>query len=252
MSTSEGDEPISLSEAEILDVLRQGEVHEIGMLPYSSNYSFLVTVETEAHSLPAVYKPRQGESPLWDFTSGTLCQREMSAYLISAALDWQLVPPTVLRAGKYGVGSVQFYVEHDEEEHYFTVQNDARFTPALRRLALFDYVVNNADRKSGHCLAGHDQRLWAIDHGICFHAEYKLRTVVWEFSAQDIDDELKADLHQLRSTLGCQTDALTKQLNKLLDYQEFCALTERLDRLLQASVYPSPSVHRRNYPWPPV
>lgn len=252
MSISEGGQPTSLSEPEILDVLRKGRLQERGLLPYSSNYSFLVTVETDEHSIPAVYKPRRGESPLWDFTSGTLCQRELAAYLVSSALDWQLVPPTVLRKGEYGIGSVQFYVDHDEEQHYFTVQNDARFTPTLRRLALFDYVVNNADRKSGHCLAGRDQRLWAIDHGICFHSEYKLRTVVWEFSAQEIEDELRTDLQRLHSTLACKTEALTKQLNKLLDAREFCALTERLERLLQAAVYPSPAVHRRNYPWPPV
>lgn len=252
MTTSEGSEPISLSESEILDVLRRGRLQEHGLLPYSSNYSFLVTVEKDEHTIPAVYKPRQGESPLWDFTSGTLCQRELAAYLISSALDWQLVPPTVLRTGEYGIGSVQFYVDHDEDEHYFTVQNDARFTPTLRRLALFDYVVNNADRKSGHCLAGRDQRLWAIDHGICFHSEYKLRTVVWEFSGQSIEDELHSDLSQLRADLGCDDHALTKELHKLLDYREFCALLNRLEQLLQAAAYPSPSVHRRNYPWPPV
>ena len=138
---------------------------------------------------------------MWDFEWGTLCKRETAAYVLSRALGWDLVPPTVLREGNRGLGSVQFYVDHDGEAHYFTVYEDARYAESFRKLALFDFVVNNADRKSGHCLIGSDERIWAIDHGICFHAEYKLRTVIWEFSCEPIAAPLLADLTTLRSEL---------------------------------------------------
>jgi len=252
MTISGDNSSLRLSEPEILAVLQRGQLDEAGLLPYSSNYSFLVTVEDDEHTLPAVYKPRRGESPLWDFKSGTLCLREVAAFVVSTALGWHLVPPTVLRTGSYGLGSVQLYIDHDEDEHYFTLQDDARFTSTLRRLALFDYVVNNADRKSGHCLAGVDQRLWAIDHGICFHSDYKLRTVIWEFSNQTIEDELLCDLDALRVSLADTRNTVTKQLARLLSEHERCAMLERLDNLVQSRSYPAPVVHQRNYPWPPV
>ncbi len=240
----------------MVEVLTQGKMKEQGLLPYSSNHSFLITVEGTVEgkelTLPAVYKPRRGESPLWDFEWGTLCLRETAAYTISSALGWNLVPPTVLRDGTRGLGSVQLYIANDDSEHYFTVQDDARFAGALRRLALFDYVVNNADRKSGHCLIGDDGRLWAIDHGICFHTEYKLRTVIWEFSNEPIEAELVADLEQLLAELTNERSALAGVLCQLLNSAEVAALTERTRTLVRLQKYPAPAAHRRNYPWPPV
>lgn len=249
---SAGESTMRLSEERVLLALARGKVTERGLLPYSSNHSFLVVVSDDDVTLPAVYKPQQGESPLWDFEWGTLCKRETAAYLISSVLGWNLVPPTVLRKGTRGVGSVQFYVEHDANAHYFTVQADARFADALRRLSLFDYVANNADRKSGHCLIGLDGRLWAIDHGICFHAEYKLRTVVWEFSDEVIAPALLDDLDELRMALVQPESNLTRQLCGLLNEAERQALRERVNRLLRRRRYPAPAPHRRNYPWPPV
>ncbi len=268
---------MQLHEENVLNVLAHGEIEERGLLPYSSNYSFLVTVsgceapqalspnvddskddhskeldDSEPLVLPAVYKPRRGENPLWDFRSGTLCQREVAAYTISHALGWGLVPPTVLRDGAHGVGSVQFYVANDEDSHYFTVQDDARFTETTRRLALFDFIINNADRKSGHCLVGADERLWAIDHGICFHTEYKLRTVIWEYSGEAIADDLLNDLSRFHDQAVSENSELRQQLCPLLDDNECDALVRRTAALLRQRSYPSQHPHRRNFPWPPI
>ena len=251
-STADNDVPIRVTEAQVLNTLTHGEVVEQGLLPYSSNHSFLVTVTHEELTLPAVYKPRRGENPLWDFEWGTLCQRETAAYLISKQLGWDLVPPTVLREGTRGIGSVQLYVPNNDSEHYFTVQEDARFVTTLRQLALFDYIVNNADRKSGHCLVGDDQRLWAIDHGICFHTEYKLRTVIWEFSEMPIDAELYDDLTRLHATLQDENSPMAEILCQLLTVAERAALLARIKSLLQQRTFPAPQIHRRNYPWPPI
>lgn len=249
--------PIRVTAAQVLDILARGAMEAQGLLPYSSNHSFLVTIAADGITLPAVYKPRRGESPLWDFEWGTLCQRETAAYAISAALDWDLVPPTVLREGTHGIGSVQLFVPNDENEHYFTVQSDARFAAPLRRLALFDYVINNADRKSGHCLIGEDappygKRLWAIDHGICFHSEYKLRTVIWEFSDEAIEAELIGDLQDLCDQVTDGDQGLGQMLRHLLSREEYTALLARIHTLLRKGTYPAPPYGRRNYPWPPV
>ncbi len=243
---------IQLLESDLIATLKAGKVKEKGLLPYSSNTSFLVVIDDGQCSVPAVYKPQKGENPLWDFEWGTLCQRETAAYEISTALGWQLVPPTVLREGTRGLGSIQFYIDHDPNTHYFTVQADARFATTLRQLSLFDFIINNADRKSGHCLIGTDQRLWAIDHGICFHTEYKLRTVIWEFSCEPIGDDLMADLVNLRKQIKNRNSDLTATLCQLLAENERTAMLARLDYLLRQQAYPSPQPNRRNYPWPPV
>ena len=251
-NVSENVEEIAISEETVLKTLKYGVMELQGQLPYSSNYSFLVTVTTDELELPAVYKPRRGENPLWDFATGTLCQREVAAYEVSAALGWRLVPPTVLREGDHGIGSVQFFIEHDSNEHYFTVQHDARYAETLRQLVLFDFVTNNADRKSGHCLAGSDEQLWAIDHGICFHTEYKLRTVIWEFSKEPIVADLMADLQALQTALADPQSAAAVSLVELLSVDEYAALSQRLATLIESGCYPSPSPFQRNYPWPPV
>lgn len=243
---------IALTEEQVLQTLAVGEMAEKGLLPYSSNHSFLIVVDSKDLTLPAVYKPQRGENPLWDFEWGTLCKREAAAYLLCSALGWQLIPPTVLRDGTRGLGSVQFYIDHDSDMHYFTVQDDARFAPTLRQLALFDFIVNNADRKSGHCLISADDRLWAIDHGLCFHTEYKLRTVIWEFSGEPITPELREDMLTLRQQLIDPEHELSQQLCRLLQPDESRALLNRLQQLIRKNCYPAPQPQRRNYPWPPV
>lgn len=183
-----------LNVASILELLAKGEMDVQGMLPYSSNYTLLTLVQRDGLQGLTVYKPRRGERPLWDFPRGTLCQREVAAYVLNEALGWQLVPPTILRDGPYGVGSVQLYIANDDESHLFTMQKEGGFEDQIERLAAFDYLANNADRKSGHCLKGTDGRLWAIDHGICFHSELKLRTVLWDFSGKPLRPDILVDL----------------------------------------------------------
>lgn len=274
------EESVQITAERALAALTRGSVRERGLLPYSSNHSFLVVVSDGDLALPAVYKPQRGESPLWDFEWGTLCKRERAAWLVSNALGWDLIPPTVLRSANRGIGSIQFYVDHEEEAHYFTVQQDARYADAFRRLALFDYITNNADRKSGHCLVGRDGRLWAIDHGLCFHAEYKLRSVIWEFADEPIETEMLQDLHLLGAEISDfassapdsqylplngdeapepSPDApsrgaseLAQELCELLSRDERRALMRRVRTLIRSGVYPSPDPQRRNYPWPPV
>ena len=243
---------IELTETNVLAALRHGVMEEKGLLPYSSNHSFLVVVEHDGLALRAVYKPQRGEAPLWDFEWGTLCKRETAAYELSRALGWGIVPPTVLREGSRGLGSVQFFVEHDGQAHYFTVAEDARFVAAFRRMALFDFVINNADRKSGHCLIGHDERVWGIDHGICFHVEYKLRSVIWEFSCEPIEADYLADLAALRATLTEADSPFRRRLAPLVSAPEVAAMRKRIEHLLRTRNYPAPSAQRRNYPWPPI
>ena len=241
-------ESVGVTIEQVVEVLTDGEMEEQGILPWSSNYTFLVTVTQDELSLPAVYKPRRGERPLWDFPQGTLCQRERAAYLVSDALGWLIVPPTVLRKGPRGYGSVQFYIDCDQEQHYFTFREGHE--DEARRIALFDIVVNNADRKAGHCLLGYDGRVWAIDHGITFHDEPKLRTVIWDFAGEDIPADLLADLGRLKTDL--QPDAPLRQaLAELLSSAELRALERRLNRLIDAGVFPDPGPGR-HIPWPPV
>lgn len=260
-----GGESIAVTETRVLQALREGRVTERGLLPYSSNHSFLVVVSHEDLAVPAVYKPQRGESPLWDFEWGTLCKREAAAFAVSRALGWNLVPPTVLCEATRGLGSVQFYVQHESDAHYFTVQPDARYADPLRRLVLFDAITNNADRKSGHCLIGSEGRLWAIDHGLCFHTEYKLRTVIWEFANEPLSPDLLADLAGLCAQLTgappttSEQDAapagalsLADELCELLAPNEQRALLLRVQALLDEARFPAPHPQRRNYPWPPV
>ncbi len=243
-------QPVELTVAAVLELLSQGELDVQGSLPYSSNYTLLCTVEHGPLKALAVYKPRRGERPLWDFPRGTLCRREVAAYVVSEALDFSLVPPTVLRDGPYGIGSVQLFIDADQEEHLFTMQKEHTYDDAIHKLVLFDSVVNNADRKSGHCLKGNDGRMWAIDHGICFHHEYKLRTVLWDFVGDPIaPDDLQA-LCRLKERFE-QQDDYYQMLDDLLDKSEMRALRRRLERLVSSGKYPAPGPGP-NIPWPPV
>lgn len=241
-------QPNELNVADVLALLAHGELDVQGMLPWSSNYTLLTTMRNNGLQGLAVYKPRRGERPLWDFPRGTLCQREVAAYLLNAALGWDLVPPTVLRDGPYGIGSVQLFIDADQEAHLFTMQKEGGFEATIERLAAFDVLANNADRKSGHCLKGHDGRLWAIDHGICFHAEPKLRTVLWDYAGKPLRPDILADLRSLRANLG---GATADMFASLLDPDELRALRRRLDRLIDSGKHPDPGPGR-NIPWPPV
>ncbi len=238
----------------VVAALREGAVALKGQFVCGSNYTFLAQVEHAGTTLAAVYKPTRGVRPLWDFASGSLARREVAAYLMSEALGWGLVPPTVYRRrGPLGPGSLQLYIAHDPEYHYFTFNEADR--QRLRPAALFDLVTNNADRKGSHILMGEDRHIWLIDHGICFHVEEKLRTVIWDFSGEPLPEELRADLGRLRACLRRTEDASTPAIASLwrqISREEIAAMARRIDRLLLAGRFPNPGVNRRPYPWPPV
>lgn len=240
-----------LSTAETLKLLEEGALETEGLISWGSNYTFLARVCHRRRELNAIYKPRKGERPLWDFTPGTLCLRERAAFLVSEGLGWELVPPTVLRDGPHGWGSVQRFIEHDPDEHYFTIQGEEQYASQLQRIVLFDLLVNNADRKGGHVLVDGDGRLWSIDHGICFHSDYKLRSVIWEFAGEPIPEQFVHDLERFEECLADEEDGLAEQVDNLLNEREKEALRQRLARLLKQERFPQPGPGR-HYPWPPV
>lgn len=239
-----------ISYERVLEILEKGDIEtEHGMLRWSSNYAFLVSILYENVSVATVYKPRSGERPLWDFPDGTLCQRETASFLTSAALEWRIVPPTVLRDGPHGIGSFQFFIDHDPEVNYFSFNE--QMLPQLMRISLFDCVINNADRKGGHCLVDAQGQIWGIDHGISFHIENKLRTVIWDFAGQPIPEPLLLDLEKLCTTMNDTQSTYRQKLDRLLDEEEIDAFRLRVDRLLKTRRYPKPG-RGPNYPWPPV
>ncbi len=241
---------VSITVERVLEAIEKGEVEiEHGSIRWSSNYTFLLSVRYGDLLIPCIYKPRIGERPLWDFPDGTLCLRERASFLTSEFLGWQLVPPTVLREGPRGLGSLQFYVEHDPEYNYFSF--DEALKPQLVYLSLFDCIINNADRKGGHCLVDASNRLWAIDHGLTFNAAHKLRTVIWDFAGQPIPAALLDDLQRLCNELDQPQSDYTCAMQELLAPQEMIAYRRRVERLLNSARFPKPGPGP-NYPWPPV
>jgi hypothetical protein len=240
----------SAAPTDILTLLKTGDMSMTqGRLRWSSNHTFLVEICAGDVRTRAIYKPRRGERPLWDFPDGTLCNREVAAYLVSEAIGWHLVPPTVLRDGFYGVGSVQLFVEHDPEITYFNLGD--YFVPQLQRIAAFDAIINNADRKGGHCLLDKHNKIWGIDHGICFHMASKLRTVIWDFAGQPLPDDLKEAVQKFQQQICDQNSELMQQLSSLISSLEISALMTRTQKLLHQSKFPQPG-NGPSYPWPPV
>ena len=225
-----------------LRLLRDGAITVKGRMPRSSNATFLVELVLDTATALAVYKPEQGERPLWDFPPG-LYRREIAAYLLSEALGWRLVPPTAPRDGPLGEGSLQLFVPADFRHHYFTLLETEEHRETLQRICLFDLVANNADRKSGHCLLVPGDRIYAIDNGLSFHAEPKLRTVIWDFGEEPIASALQEDLRRVLS------DDLPPALAELLDPDEQGALKRRARGLLRTGHYPVDKSGLR-YPWP--
>lgn len=213
-------------------------------MPDSSNATFLVTIAHGDVNMQAIYKPLRGERPLWDFAPG-LHRREVAAFLLSEALGLGLVPITILRDGPFGEGSVQFFVESDTREHYFSMfEERPELHDRLREFAIFDFVANNTDRKSGHCLLGLDGTVWGIDHGVCFSADFKLRTVIWEFGGEPIPQYLLTAIAPMATTVPLHIAAL-------LSDDEVHALQERVQWLLDHPEFPVDNSGRR-YPWPIV
>jgi uncharacterized repeat protein (TIGR03843 family) len=236
------------SPSDVLTTLRAGELTLHGLFHAGSNYTFLVEAVLGECCIEAVYKPTKGEQPLWDFPAGTLAKREVAAYLVSRALGWELVPPTVYRDGPHGPGSLQQFVEFDSAGHYFNFTDAEK--AACRRVATFDYLINNADRKGGHVVRGNDGKIWLIDHGVCFHSEYKLRTVIWNFAGERYPDELRSDMEALVTAVH-NGGALAHSLRDLLSEDEIAALGWRAQHLALSGCLPQPGP-QRNYPWPPL
>ena len=225
-------------------ILALGEIEVVGRMPRSSNATLLVDVVLDGARIRAIYKPVRGERPLWDFDPG-LHRREAAAYRLSEAMGLGAVPETVLRDGPYGEGSLQHYVEHDPSQHYFTLfEHRPDLHGALRDICAFDLVANNTDRKSGHCLLGTDGRVWAIDHGVCFSADFKLRTVIWEFAGEPLPAHLAEGAARIA---GQVPDAVAD----LLSRDEVDALRERAEWLADAGAFPHDHSGSR-YPWPLV
>ena len=226
------------------ETLATGEIEIEMRMPYSSNATFLVRVTAGEHSVRAIYKPLRGERPLWDFAPG-LHRREVAAYRLATAMGLEIVPLTLLRDGPIGEGSVQLLIDADFEQHYFTLHEERPdLHPKLREMAVFDILANNTDRKSGHVLIDSGDNIWGIDHGLCFSADFKLRTVIWEFGGEEIAASLLAAVERVAGSLPLE-------VSSLLDDDEVIALSERAAWLLEHRRFPVDPSGRR-YPWPLV
>ena len=224
-------------------LLKSGQIVKHELLPGCSNAAFLIDIitDTQNNHIKAVYKPKSGEKPLWDFAHGTLYKREYAAFLISNHLGWPTIPETVIREGPYGIGSVQLYIDHNPRITYFDFNG-------LKELALFDVLVNNADRKAGHCILDKNKKLWSIDHGLCFHSNFKIRTVMLEFWGTEIDTNFIPKLKSLSQELSTDSD-LRYNLNSLISEDEIVSMLSRINGLISEGIIPILNPHH-NIPWP--
>ena len=235
-----------------LRVLREGELVVVGRLLSASNATFFGLVEERGSDgrpgivASCVYKPIRGERPLRDFPDGTLACREVAAHAVSEASGWDLIPPTVMRDGPFGEGMVKLWMEIDESIDVMVVVGDD--SPELRRMAVLDAVLNNADRKGGHLLPLSDGRILGVDNGLCFAVEPKLRTVLWQWRGLPLDDHEVAVVAHLRELIET---SLGEQLRELLTPAEVAATTRRIDGLLRHRRFPLPDPNRPAVPWPP-
>jgi hypothetical protein len=231
-------------------LLREGQIKPQGLMPDCSNYTYLAQVQGKSGAgTLAVYKPARGETPLDDFPSGTLGKREVAAHLVSEALTWEIVPLTVYRSsGPLGPGSLQQFINADLGEHYFTLMPGR--AADFRTMAAFDIIVNNADRKSGHCLLDQKGHIWGVDNGLTFHPLPKLRTVIWEFAGEEVPAPIRADALRLSQQV-LAGERWVKGLQQLISGPELRALAIRARRLADDGRYPAP-LSRWAYPWPLV
>jgi uncharacterized repeat protein (TIGR03843 family) len=238
---------LELTPDELRAALEGAELEVVGRMRYSSNATFVVEANVDGLQLVAVYKPRRGERPLWDFPQGTLCQREVAAYELSAALGWDIVPLTILRDGPLGVGAVQRFVDHDPDEHFFTLRDEHE--DRFREFAWYDVLANNTDRKGGHCLLDQaNDVIVGIDHGLTFHEDWKLRTVIWDFAGERLPAAAADDICRVVADL--ETGPLRERMAPLLDGDEIDAVVRRA-RVLLSRGLPLPD-DWHSTPWPLV
>ncbi len=243
------DAAVGFEAAEAL--LLEAAFEDCRTLWYSSNYVYLCQMTAPSGgTFAAVYKPLKGESPLWDFPEGRLYRKEVAAYRLSQLLEWTFIPPTVARDGPHGIGSVQLFVSHNQESHFFEQRENPELIAQLQRICVFDAIANNADRKGGHCLLDEAGRIWGIDHGLCFHSDYKLRSVIWDWADDPIPEGWLEDVARLRDCLGAEAPE-TLGLLEMMSPAETRAMLLRMDRLLIERRFPKPGPNR-HYPWPLV
>lgn len=223
----------------------EGELTVTGRLVDASNATLFGTIVSDEEEVRVIYKPIAGERPLWDFTDGNLAQREYAAFLISEFGGWNLVPLTILREGPFGRGMVQQWIDIDESIDLALFYREEN--PSLREMVLFDAVVNNTDRKIGHLLPSRDGKLYGCDHGVTFHEEDKLRTVLWQWSSQPLSSDEVERLEKLRIFVKKEEELL----KSLISGKEFTALIGRIERLLAKPIFPEPSDQWPAVPWPP-
>lgn len=238
------DATVDVSDPSAAELLGRGDIELLGRMPWSSNGTYLVTVHRGERRCQAIYKPEAGERPLWDFPPG-LWRREVAASVVATELGWAIVPPTVERDGPAGIGSVQFFVPSRFEEHYFTFKDDPRHHDVLRRICLFDLVTNNTDRKGGHVLLSGSGHLWGIDHGLSFHEEFKLRTVLWDYAGEPLASDHVDDLCTWLDA------GPSVRLGELLTPAELDAMWSRARSAVASAHFPHDPTGRR-YPWPLV
>ena len=232
-----GESPLTLGdEARQSRLLREGEVVSCVLTPVGSNYTFLAKLrDEEGLEMQAIYKPKKGEIPLWDFESGTLYKREYAAYLFSQILGWEFVPETVIREGPHGVGSMQRFVVHEPGISYRELRESHR--GELKKIACFDIIANNADRKAVHCIKGLDGRVWGIDHGLTFNAAFTLRTVIWDFWGEDLEPETVEAMEMFVKDASAP-EGLVKELAEQLQPEEMEALAQRTGWLAEMGAFP--------------
>lgn len=241
-SSGPGDEPA-------LQLLEQGKLEIQGRLVEASNETWYCTVSFGDYDAPCVYKPIEGERPLWDFPIGTLANREVAAYAVSRAAGWNAVPPTVMRDGPYGPGMCQLWIDIDSTVDLIALARRGDHA-GLRDLAVFDAVVNNADRKIGHLLPVADGHLYGCDHGVCFAEDYKLRTVLWQWRGKSLPRRAVEALRRLHEILG--SGELAQELSQWLSPEELRATRIRVEKLLKHRVHPYPPEDWPAVPWPPI
>ncbi|MCH1512762.1 MAG: SCO1664 family protein [Acidimicrobiales bacterium] len=235
-------QPISTSRA--LEALHHGELEVVGRMQWSSNATFLIDVRHSDLVVQGIYKPARGERPLWDFPEG-LFYREVASFELSDFLEWDIVPPTIVREGPLGNGSIQLFIPCDLGIHYFDIVKDPLHHQCLMKICVFDFIANSTDRKGGHCLLDPHGNVWAIDNGLTFHNEFKLRTVIWDWAGEQIPEAILTDLEIL------STSPIPENIASYLNPTEQEAFLQRVRQLLEVQKFPVDTSGTR-YPWPVI
>ena len=231
-----------ISNSDAIEILQSSKIEIVGRMAWSSNSTYLVNILDEKTDLQGIYKPTNGERPLWDFPSG-LYRREIASFQVAQLIGWDIIPPTVETGGPFGIGSLQLFIPCDFDVHYFHMLEDPKYHKALQRICLFDFIANSTDRKGGHCLLGSSGRIWGIDNGLTFHIDFKLRTVIWDWAGEMIPEK---PLKDIENFLNSQTG---NELLTFLSPQEVDAIFSRATVLLESGRFPEdPS--GTGYPWP--